>query len=365
MLMKAKRILFFSSEPGGAEVLCPVIRLLQEHAYEVVVIAYGHGAERFDKQGIPNCTMRVSSADTAWLTIRDVKPDYLITSATSLPWIDMSERYLWEAANRYGVGSLAFLDQWQNYSVRFSGPLPHEQLRYLPDYINCINEIGRREMIAEGFPVDRLISLGHPYLTDIAARYSILNQDDVVMALGIAPSNFIREETLVFVSEPLFENFGNSRGYNQYDVLAFFLTNVHRFRRNTHVVLKLHPKDELHRFQGVLGLFPEIEIHVVQNELSSLECLTLSNRIFGMTSIMLIEAFLLGKTVVSLQPGLIIDDPLVLSRYGLIPRLGVLEDFNVFAFEDSRPSTFLVDFDKSRFIDFIDANIKLAPHFTS
>jgi len=329
-----------------------------------MVLAYGHGAVRFNGQNIPCTKMLISSTETALSVLLDYNPEYLITSATSLPWVDMSEKYLWDAARRRGIGSLAFIDQWQNYSVRFSGPGPQDRLRYLPDHINCINEIGRREMIKEGFPADRLISLGHPYLTGITDRYAALNVDDIIMALGISPSNFQREEALVFVSEPLLENFGSSRGYSQYDVLSYFLENVRRCRREALVIIKLHPKDELRLFQNVLGRFPEMKIHVVQNELSSLECLTLSNRIFGMTSIMLIEAFLLGKKVVSLQPGLIIDDPLVLSRYGLIPILKVPEDFDAFAYKGFRQSSFRVDFDESRCLDIIKAKVELVSNST-
>jgi len=64
-------------------------------------------------------------------------PELLITSATSLPAVDMSEKYLWRQAKQRGIPSLAFLDQWQNYAVRFSGRQDSERLAYLPDWINC------------------------------------------------------------------------------------------------------------------------------------------------------------------------------------------------------------------------------------
>jgi hypothetical protein len=353
MSIRVKKILFFSSEPGGAEALCPVIRLLNENSYEVVVASHGYGAVQFCKNSILYTDVVITSIDAAVVALRKIAPDYLITSATSLPWIDMSEKYLWEAAHQLGIGSLAFIDQWQNYSIRFSGSQPFQLLKYLPDHINSINQFGREEMIAEGFPEDRLIMLGHPYLSGIVDCYNVLNVDDIVRALGIAYYNFNRDEALVFVSEPLLENFGNSRGYNQYDALCFFLTNLDRFTRKKHVVLKLHPKDELWKFKMVIGMFPEINIHIVQDELSSIECLTLSDKIFGMTSIMLIEAFLLGKTVVSLQPGLINEDPLILSRRGLVSRVIVLEDLNHIVLKPSGTSAFPVAFDKITFLKFI------------
>ena len=362
MMTKAKKILLFSSEPGGAEVLCPVIRLLQEHACEAVVLADGYGAIRFERQSIPYRQMRLSSADVARLTLREIKPDYVITSATSFPWIDMSEKYLWEAAKICGIGSLAFIDQWQNYSVRFSGPGSQDSLRYLPDYINCINEIGRREMIEEGFPENRLVLFGHSYLSSISESYAAQSADAVISKCGITPPISCLDAMLLFVSEPILENFGSSRGYSQYDVLGYFLHNVVRFRKKAQVVIKLHPKDDRGKYRSILGQFREVEIHIVQHELSSLECLTLSSRIFGMTSIMLIEAFLLGKTVVSLQPGLNGRDPLVLSRYNLIPRLDGYDDFDPFAFNHSSSASLQVAFDEAGFLIFLAAKAGVVHH---
>lgn len=354
-----KNILFFSCEPGGAETLVPVIRLLQARGiYDVTVLGYGFGLDCFNQHGIFCTEIEKIREDDAGI-VSMYMPDLIITSATSLPTRDMSEKLLWQHAKKMGVKTLAFIDQWQNYSLRFSGVDARDRLKYLPDHINCINEIGRREMIREGFPEDRLIAFGHPYLSDILERYAALDADAVVSALEIASSDIRREETLIFVSEPLLENFGNSRGYNQYDVLDYFLKNVLLLQKRTRVIIKLHPKDDLDKFRNVLEKYREIDIHIVQNRLSSLECLTLSDRIFGMTSIMLIEAFLLGKVVVSLQPGLMVEDPLILSRQGLIPRINDFINFDPFVFERPDPSKFPVDFDKLAFLEFIKRNTGL------
>ena len=51
MKATSKKILFFSCEPGGAEVLIPVIRLVQAQPHlEAVVLGYGHALARFAKK---------------------------------------------------------------------------------------------------------------------------------------------------------------------------------------------------------------------------------------------------------------------------------------------------------------------------
>jgi hypothetical protein len=354
-------ILFFTSEPGGAETLTPVIRLLRGHAYEATVLTYGHAIPRFRRNGISFSEIQQAELD-ADRVVRACEPAYVITSATSLPTQDMAEKYFWEASRKAGIGTLAFNDQWQNYAERFSGSAVEDRLKYLPDHINCIDEIGRREMIEEGFSAGQLLTFGHPYLSEVAARYGSLDRRNAAELLGIPLSDLNRSETLIFVSEPLREYFGTIRGYDQYEALDLFLKNVSRLRTGVQEIVKLHPKDNPSKFTEIFERHRHLRIHPVQNQLASLECLTLSDRIFGMTSIMLIEAYLLGKSVVSVQPGLKVKDPLVLSRYGLIPRLDKHSDFDPFALKSAFHPAFPVAFDQTGFLNFIEGQVRSHPH---
>lgn len=48
-----KKLLFFTCEPGGAEVIIPVIELMQSTGnYEVVTLGYGLGLEHFRKKNV-------------------------------------------------------------------------------------------------------------------------------------------------------------------------------------------------------------------------------------------------------------------------------------------------------------------------
>lgn len=343
-----RTVLFFSCEPGGAEVLAPVVKVLQAAPkYEAVVLGYGHGLERFRKKGIC-CVETVPIAEDDPGPFLAHSPDFIITSATSLPERDMSEKHLWRSARRRGVKTIAFLDQWQNYAVRFSGCGEGERLAYLPDFINCINDIAKGEMIAEGFPEGLLLTFGHPYLSGIRAKYGRITENTGVTAAS---------HTLLFVSEPLREHYGNSRGYDQYRALDLLLENVAASASPAEVVVKLHPKDDIANYRHIAGRFRRPAIRFIHNELSSLECLALSDRVFGMTSIMLVEAFLLGKQVVSLQPGLKIDDPCLLTRHNLIPLIGTHAAFDPFSFTPAVPESLDVRFDEERFMDFLAANM--------
>ncbi|ACH40728.1 hypothetical protein Gbem_3736 [Citrifermentans bemidjiense Bem] len=346
--MPRKSILLFSCEPGGAEILIPVIRLLHaEPAYRVVVLSYGLGAQRFAARGVDFIEIPpVQKNDNAVLDSH--RPDFLITSATSLPERDMSEKNLWRNARARGVPSLALVDQWQNYAVRFSGPGEGERLAYLPDFINCIDEVGAVEMIREGFQPGMLVRFGHPSLSQLRRQARNLQREEIRRRLGIPAT----QQVALFVSEAIREHYGRSRGYDQYDSLGLFLDLVADSGTGIKPVIKLHPKDEASLFDPMLRS-RNLQPLMIANELSSLECIALADRVYGMTSIMLIEAYLLGKPVLSLQPGLAVEDPLVLSRHGMVPRLGTPEQAMTAATETPPLLSLKVEFEIDRFLQFI------------
>jgi hypothetical protein len=326
-MTKRKVILFFSCEPGGAEVLIPVIKLVsQVTSYHIIVLSYGLGAERFRQKEVEYIEIsRVVKNDSA--IINAYRPNLIITSATSLPDRDMSEKYRWHNSRLAGIPTIAFLDQWQNYVLRFSGAAADERLAYIPNYINCINAIGKSDMIHEGFCTHGLVQFGHPYLTSLKILATQVDVFEIRKALGIEPAHRL----ILFASEAIQEHFGYTRGYDQYDALRMFMDLMSQSTKDVRPLIKLHPKDELEGYVQVLRDYPELHALIITNEVRPVECIQIADEVYGMTSIILIEAYVLGKKVVSLQPRLKVEDPMVLSRLGYIqkitdPNLSVIDE---------------------------------------
>jgi hypothetical protein len=343
--MRTSKIVFFSCEPGGAEILSPVImHFMGLPQFTVQTLAYGHATLRFEKNGIPFEEIKpVLKNDQGF--VESYRPDLIITSATSLPFKDMSERHLWLLAKQGGIPSFALLDQWQNYVIRFSGVEADENLKYLPDYINCINEIGMREMVEYGFDPARLVKLGHPYLSGLRDKTFALDRSAIQKKLGLKRDRL----TLLFASEALLEHYGHTRGYTQYEALGLFL-KICKAKEDINIVLKLHPKDSIEKYQEMIEV-SGLNIKLIQNELTSVECIAISDEVYGMTSIMLVEAYILGKKVVSLQPNLLVTDECVLSRHGLILRVEDERSINANAVNGH----FDFQWMKSEFVDFVES----------
>lgn len=307
------RVLFFTCEPGGAEVLIPVIQAIsKDQNFDVIILTYSLAIDRLQKKRI--IFQEISPICKNDFSIFELySPDVIVTSATSLPHKDLSEKYLWHNAKQKNIPTIAFLDQWQNYAMRFSGVSDNERLIFQPDYINCINDIGKKEMLKLGFNPSKLLKFGHPYLSTIKKETENINIHDLKNKLNIGD-----EYVFLFVSEAIKENYQNMRGYDQYKTLKLFLKFVSIENKQSIILIKLHPKDDLTLFKTILNKYTDLKVIVIQNELNSLEVIMLSDFVVGMTSIMLIEALILGKKVFSYQPDLCIDDPLIISKNNYI-----------------------------------------------
>ena len=333
--------------------LIPVIRLVQAQPHlEPVVLGYGYALERFARKNIA-CDEIVPVPMEDFSLLDCHAPDLLITSAASLPSVDMSEKYLWRQAKRRGIPSLGFLDQWQNYTTRFSGSQDHERLAYLPDWINCLNEIGREEMIREHFDEARLLAFGHPYLSFLKQDLMTLDVTGLRTRLHISA----KDKVALFVSEPIREHYGDTHGYDQYQVLDYFLSNMTEAAELPKILVKLHPKDNRASFQLLAEKYGTLAPQFIGNELSSIECLAVSDFIFGMRSLMLVEAYVLEKKVASLQPGLRVEDPLVLSRHKLIPAILSGEKRSLLNLDWPIHGRFDVEFVSSGFLGFLERTV--------
>ena len=78
----------------------------------------------------------------------------LLLTGTSYNSVDLEKKFIASARER-GVPSLAVLDFWSNFALRFSRG--DGGLENIPDRIAVMDEWAREEMIAAGFDATRLV----------------------------------------------------------------------------------------------------------------------------------------------------------------------------------------------------------------
>jgi len=326
--MRPLCVLAFAREPGGAAAIAPALHELGREL-RLLVLAKDYALDVFREAGVPALPLpefaeaTVAAACAAHLG--GEAPGVLLTSATSLPQHDMTERYLWRWARSRGVPSVAVVDQWQNYALRFSGPGPEEHLRYLPDWIAAMDEHARRGMMADGIPGERVVVTGQPALDKLARlreTYAPTDRDALRQAMGVEPGAGL----VCFVAEVVARDFGESLGYTEDSVLRDVLWACGRLLAEgqgpLHLAVKLHPKNEPADFRHLTAPGgPGLRVTVHWKEQPPLPLVMASDVVLGMTSVLLVESILLGRPTVSLQPGARREDGLIATVVGAIPRL--------------------------------------------
>ncbi len=247
-------------------------------------------------------------------------PDAILLGTTGWP---TSEAWLTVAA-RGRVPTIAVLDEWYNYCLRFShgaADLPH-----LPDRVCCQDDLAFREASAEGLPESHLCVTGSPALSALADTI-----EKMVETPPPLPAIFTRipRPIIVFLSETHAADYGQApgergrmgpfMGYDEIKVRSLLSARLAASGHAVSVLERLHPSE-------LGGPHPPIGgsnlIWHTNRERSPLwSSLWHADAVIGMRSMALLEAALMGHRPAALQPGLIGRDLCTAGRLGLVERL--------------------------------------------
>ncbi len=322
---KNLKVLAFAREAGGAAAIAPVCQLMLKQGWRLLLLAKGNAEKIFRKRNLDYLSLtgfNESRIDGLVKSAFNSLPDIVFTSATSLPHLDMSERYLWKWGQKHKILTIGLLDQWQNYALRFSGTSKKERLAYLPDYIFAMDRVAKREMVAEGIPRKRIIIAGQPAFDHLAAEVKEADErkKEIKSKLKIKDGVTV----ITFVAEAMKKDFKNRLGYDEHSTLKFLGGLLERLCQADKglkicLMIKLHPENNPEEFRRYLDKWSSFEQKIVNMELTSFEIISISDIVVGMTSVMLLESILAGKVTVSIQLNSLTESQLVATKIGAIP----------------------------------------------
>lgn len=322
------KVVAFARAAGGAAAIAPVLQELERQA-QVLLLAKDYAARVFRAAGLDSIPFLECSepAVDRLLTARlGGQPDVVFTSAASLPQLDMTEHRLWGWARAHGVPSVAVLDQWQHYALRFSGLGADEHLAYLPDRIAAMDEYAKHGLIEAGIPAERVVVTGQPAfdrLVHLRDAWTDIDRKLLRHRLGVG----LDATLLCFVAESFADTFGDTLGYTEQSVLRDLMAICRRLaagaRRPLHLAVKLHPENDPSAFAWVTSSSRSAGLRVTVHgtEVDSQALLLASDVVIGMTSVLLIESIVLGRPTVSFQPTATQADGLIATVLGAIPLL--------------------------------------------
>lgn len=324
-MKKDKKVLAFAREAGGVSAISPVCKAMMNEGWNLLILSKDHGFDFFNDKSIPCTDFPLFDQDILRALVYDkfgTLPDLIFTSATSLPTLDMTEKYLWRWGKENGIKTSGLVDQWQNYAFRFSGPTERERLAYLPDYIFVMDELARDEMIKEGIPMEHIIITGQPALDKVFEEVKSLSmkKKEIRHKLGI-PYDFT---VVTFVAEALKKDFADALGYDEQSTIEFAgdtLNNIVTKQNslNIFLLIRLHPENTYNEFEWTLSKWDLLKKKIVKKELSPYETLAISDIIIGMSSIMLIESIIACKPTIIIQLNAKLDSKLSVNKIIGIP----------------------------------------------
>lgn len=324
-----KRFLVFARDPGGANVVAPVVSALEQRGHTVELWAKDVALIRLRQQGLTcqdaSTLAPVLSPASVFEFLARLRPDAVLTGTSA---DDFFEKWLWAAARQLKIPSFAIVDQWINYGVRFSPYSVHELARYeterthpyLPDRIGVVDEDARNEAIVEGLPEEHLVAVGSPHLQSVIEQGRKLRESKLST----------HGKVFVFASEPISTTYRETDqgphhwGYTERTIFREVLpalVNWSLHESGDHrLLIRPHPKEPAGNFADILAGSDLGNLKVAEDRVTpSLELAAASDLVIGMSSMFLIESYLIGCPVLSVQIGLRRKNPFILSRSLKIP----------------------------------------------
>lgn len=349
----AKKVLATSWHTGGINAIIPVINQISQEG-NVDIVTLGHlnsesvlNDRKVKFKTISDYGLTNVSVESIRKILEIERPDLLLTgtSVQDKTNRDVIEQTATLAAKEKGIKSLAVLDFWANYSLRFNDTYTNERHKFLPDKIAIMDSFALQDMIAEGFDSESLVITGNPHfdnLEGLVRNFPSSQKDNIKYELGV-PQGI----PFLFYAGGAFLEVLDQYGYWDQDILEIIVDSLSQLpkEKQPFVALSLHPgvlnkdskREDLpklaeyingtsyERIKLVLGKEPWVSInpqkYTVEESLKSQKLAIVSDLTMTAISTIGIEAVYMGKPCVSLQPNRLtsMDDSLVISRRGVVP----------------------------------------------
>jgi hypothetical protein len=296
-------ILFASGDIGGARALLPVMHVCAKKRIPFVLLAHGHLTYEAP-QSWPRVYVNGDCTDeTIQALLQSHGIDRLAFTSSVHDTLPLS---MARTAKQLGIPVMHVLDNWTAYRRRLEmDGLP----TLMPDVYTVMDEAALQAAIRDGIAASVLEVTGQPALACLAEDYRALSTDEGRarrQRLGCTPERFL----LVFVAEPVAQDQGASaeapqyRGYTEQDVLDLYCRHIQPYAERVHIALLPHPRQNHDALSRLWRCYRRKLQGGICTGMPGREAVWLADGVAGMASLLLYEAWLLGKPVISLQPGL-------------------------------------------------------------
>jgi hypothetical protein len=302
--MKTGTVAMIAGDMGGYNFMEPVRRKL---------LARGR---RVQAKANPRLADQLNGPPGAWQIDDDLALDRLSQPGIVVVGVSRAgaaEKILIEESRAARIPTIVPIDTWSNYAERFSdysAGTVSDRLRYLPDIILLNDEDSCRRAIADGLPEDRLRVSGSPHLESICSVADLkVRRARIRQEFDLPDDRFV----ILFASEPFTSYPSAGQTFDETSVLSDLAQAIAAARPEALLLINPHPYNRQGALDGVD--LSNVDHHFIDTP--SLDAVAAADLVVGMRSMLLIEAALLGRPVVSHQPGLFGKDDFIANERGL------------------------------------------------
>lgn len=309
-------IICVAGDPGGSRAVLPIAEALARAGEKIIIPEHGAIAAE-TPHSMTSC---VCKKDNIYEILPKCKAVVFGSSAT-----DTFPLTLAREAKRNGALVMHILDNWSSYRERLT---TDKKPALIPDIYTAIDDESRQDIIEAGIPADKVFIIGQPALSEWATRIeTACNQK--------SPGKHLKKPLkFAFISEPFSSIFGSDTsgeghpGFTETDVLASAIKVLETIGE-AHISLTIlaHPKQEIrdvqHVWEKMRGSIPAriIKLEKGENILQDIA------GVFGMSSILLYQSWLINLPTLSLQPGCRLP---AMKRFSKLPGIFYADDYQQF-----------------------------------
>ena len=209
-------------------------------------------------------------------------------------------------AKKWNLKCFSIIEHWSWYKKRFES---NNQI-ILPQKIFVNDKKAKDDAISDGLPSEKLVILGNPVLEDHLTRSSKQNhknREELKLNYNLEEDKII----ICFISESLteFRNDKDELGFDEFEVFDELKQYFHD--KKYHILVKSHPEDCKNKFGK-----PNKKISYIE-KIPIEDLASLSHKIIGMGSMLLIELSFYRNDIISFRPN------------SLVPFIGNLNNITI------------------------------------
>jgi hypothetical protein len=296
-------ILIYVEDPGAANYVAPLEYCFSRNEISAKFLASGKALIQLKDRGISVEEINSISANEI---LEKYRPKVVLLGTSENQ--DSLSFSLIEKARGSAIKTVAVVDAPSNAAYRFRGRTS-DPTAYMPDWLLVPDSKTRSAYEALGFP--RVVVCGHPHYDHIKEVGSELDQiGRKAIRFRVFPD--AGEKKVVLFAAEISRGLNNEQ-YNRTPdytlegsglhesrtsiVLEEFFAALKSIKPEPFTVLRLHPKNSLDEFTPFLPSF-----NMVSHGGTPLELVYAADLVTGMTSMLLLEASLLGTRTLAIVP---------------------------------------------------------------